>query len=180
MANGDSSAPDSTAVLAALELKEALPSNITMGPYKSYELNTLRTVFKSPTYYSVEPLFRDIIIENHHRTLSRQGHNISKAIRNNDIHRHRFSLEELKTMGPRITSSHGQRSRPSSGTGQRSSAPVTPADKSRIDQSTSSIWRGQTSKANKKLKESEKKTNEKMLEEVILFSDNGTIYRGAQ
>ena len=47
MANGDSSAADSTAVHAALELKEALPSNITMGPYKSYELNTLRPVFKS-------------------------------------------------------------------------------------------------------------------------------------
>ena len=82
-------------------------------------------------------------------------------------------------MGPRISSSHG-RSRPNSGTGHRASAPVTPADKSRIDHSTSSIWRGQTSKANKKLKESEKKSNEKMLEEVILFSDNGTIYRGAQ
>ena len=39
-------ATDSTAVHAALELKEALPSNISMGPYKSYELNTLRPVFK--------------------------------------------------------------------------------------------------------------------------------------
>ena len=57
MANGDSSAADSTAVLAALELKEALPSNITMGPYKSYELNTLRTVFKKPIRYSVKTLY---------------------------------------------------------------------------------------------------------------------------
>ena len=47
MATGDSSATDSTAVHAALELKEALPSNITMGPYKSYELNTLRPVLKN-------------------------------------------------------------------------------------------------------------------------------------
>lgn len=155
MANGESSATDSTAVHAALELKEALPSNISVGPYKSYELNTLRT-------------------------LSRQGQNITKAIRNNEIHRHRVSLEQLKSMGPRISSSHGRRSRPNSGTGQRSSAPVTPADKTQLRQSESSIWQGRTSKANKKLNETEKKTDEKMLEEVILFSDNGTIYRGAQ
>ena len=83
-------------------------------------------------------------------------------------------------MGPRISSSHGRKSRPSSG--QRLSGPPTtaPANMSRLDQSESSIWQGRTSKANKKLKEAEKKSNEKMLEEVILFSDNGTIYRGAQ
>ena len=104
-----------------------------------------------------------------------------KAIRNNEIHRHRVSLEELKSMGPRISSSHGRKSRPSSGQRLSAQPPTTaPANMSRVDQSESSIWQGRTSKANKKLKEAEKKSNEKMLEEVILFSDNGTIYRGAQ
>ena len=83
-------------------------------------------------------------------------------------------------MGPRISSSQGRKSNPNSSP-RATAPPVTaPANMSRLDQSESSIWQGRTSKANKKLKEAEKKSNEKMLEEVILYSDNGTIYRGAQ
>merc|ERR1719447_572194 len=137
---------DSNNVYAALEMKEALQIKKTIGPYRSYELDTLRK-------------------------LSRNGKPIGKAIQNMEIHRRRIDLEEqaqsrrtLRKLKRACGGSHTMIS-------------------THEDFSLSPSCPGSRPKSKKPSKQATIKTkqaasvDELSLEEILLYSNNGRVYR---
>ena len=142
-----------TSVYAALEQKQALQIKKTIGPYRSYELDTLRK-------------------------LSRNGQPIGTAIRNKEIHRRRISLEQEARSGRYRRM-------------QRSCGGSHTSYQTRDDFSVSSVESGRpfsgrsnTQKHKKKYPAMKTKQaasmNELSVEEILLYSNNGTVYRGAK
>jgi len=142
-----------TSVYAALEQKEALQIKKTIGPYRSYELDTLRK-------------------------LSRSGQHVGKAIRNKEIHRRRITLEQEARSGRYRRQ-------------QRSCGGSHTSYQTRDDFSVSSVESGRpfsghsnTLKHKKKYPAMKTKQSASMnqlsIEEILLYSNNGTVYRGAK
>merc|ERR1719402_1027262 len=155
---------DSSGVYAALELKEGMMVKPSMGPYRSYELDTLRK-------------------------LSRKGRPISKAIHNKEIHRRRLDLEEqAKTRRIRqkiersCGGSHTVHSFPTfddftvtSGT-DSTACTNTPKHSSQGSRSTGATSRKYPASKTKQTASAD----ELAIEEILLYSNNGTVYRGAK
>jgi len=142
-----------TSVYAALEQKEALQIKKTIGPYRSYELDTLRK-------------------------LSRSGQHVGKAIRNKEIHRRRITLEHEARSGRYRRM-------------QRSCGGSHTTYQTRDDFSVSSVesarpFSGHSNTQKQKKKYPAMKTkqsasmNQLSIEEILLYSNNGTVYRGAK
>lgn len=158
---------DSTKVHAALEFMQPLSKKTTIGPYRSYELDTLRK-------------------------LSKKGQPISHAINNKEVHRRRVNLEEeakSRRMRMKVKRSAG-----GSHTKQQyqtnddfnifsadfgSSACTTTPKHSSQD-----LSRAQNQAKSRKVPPSVTKhaasTDQLAIEEVLLYSSNGTVYRGAK
>jgi hypothetical protein len=142
-----------TSVYAALEQKQALQIKKTIGPYRSYELDTLRK-------------------------MSRNGQPIGKAIRNKEIHRRRINLEQEARSGRYLRM-------------QRSCGGSHTSHQTRDDFSVSSVesgrpFSGHSNTQKHKKKYSAMKTKQAAsvgqlsIEEILLYSNNGTVYKGAK